>query len=77
MIDKIRCRDKELEAKLKRAKYYTKYFHGFRKVTHIICGSDKIFMPSIIQKYAVKWYYKYLLHPGMDCIEDTIIQQYY
>ena len=34
-------------------------------------------MPTILQKYAIKWYHKYLLHPGVDCTDDTIGKHYY
>ena len=34
----------------------------------------KILIPQKIQKYIVKWYHKYLLHPGLDRTEAMIIQ---
>ena len=64
-------------AKLKHAKYHSKMFCGGGISTQLICRSDKIVMPTIIQKYAVSWYHMYLLYPGMDCTEATIGQNWY
>ena len=36
-----------------------------------------IFIPSILQNYVLHWYYKYLLHPGMDITEAMIFQHLY
>ena len=34
-------------------------------------------MPTILQKFAVKWCHTYLLHPEIDGAEATISQQYF
>ena len=48
MVDKYQRTEKELLDQLKCANYRTKYFCGGGKFTHLICGSDKHFMPTII-----------------------------
>ena len=40
----------------------------------LIMHKDKIVVPQKIQKYVVKWYHMYLLHPGMDRAEAMITQ---
>ena len=38
---------------------------------------DKIVILSILQSYALHWYHTYILHPGMDRMEETIFQNIY
>ena len=38
---------------------------------------DKIVIPLKLQKYVVKWYHTYLLHPGLDKTEVIIYQHLY
>ena len=45
MIDKYQNKDKELVAKLKRAKYHTKSFWGW-KFTQLICRSEHFYVNS-------------------------------
>ena len=70
MIDRYQWRDKELAAKPKRTNYHTNYFCGGEIVTQLLCISDKMFMPTIIKKYALNWYHAYLLIMGMYITED-------
>ena len=45
-------------------------------ISLIMC-KDKIVIPSIIQKYILHWYHKYLLCPGMNRTEAMIRQNLY
>ena len=56
IVDKYQRKDKELVAKIKCESYYTKYFCVGGIITQLICRSDKIVMPTILQKYVVNWY---------------------
>ena len=77
IIDKYQFKYKGLVEKIKCAICHNKYLYWGGKVTHIICRSDIIFMPTIIQNYAVNWYHTYPLHPGMDSTKATMSQNYY
>ena len=61
-IDKYKRKVDDLVDKLKYANYYTKSFCGRVVFTQLIFQGNKIVMPEILQKYAVKWYHTYLLH---------------
>ena len=45
-------------------------------INHIMC-EDNIYIPLILQRYVLYWYYKYILHPGMDRTEAMICQHFY
>ena len=51
-------------------------FRGGHNTIHLITYNDKIVIPKKIQKYAVKWYHLYLLHPGL-CRTEAISHQYF
>ena len=63
--------------KLKCAEY-TKdcFFRGWSTID-LITYKDKIGLPQKLQKYLVKWYHTYLLHPVLDRTEAIIIQHLY
>ena len=50
---------------------------GSNKNINLITCEDKIGIPSIIQSYILYWCHTYLLHPGMDRMEATILQNVY
>ena len=58
------------------ANYHTKYLRGGGNIFMLICKSDKIFVPTILQKYVVNWYHKYLLHTDTEHTVDAISQHY-
>ena len=43
----------------------------------LIMCKDKIVITSILQSYVLHWDHTYILHPGMDRTEVTIIQHLY
>ena len=62
--------------KLKRANI--KYsFCGGRNIIELVTYNDKIVIPQKLQKYVLKWYHTYLLHPGLDRTEAMICQHFY
>ena len=76
-INKYQRKDKELVEKSKCANYHPKTFREGINIFLFIYKNDKIVVPTIFQRYAVNWYHTYLLHPGMNRTEATIIQHYY
>ena len=42
-----------------------------------IMYKDNIFILSILQICILHWYHKYIIHPGMDMIEEIIFQIFY
>ena len=76
-IEKYQRKYRKMIAKMKRAKYHTKYVCGGGKVTKLICKGNKIIMITILLKFVVRWYHAYLIHPVMYCNEATISQHYY
>ena len=73
-IDKYQRKGQVLVANLKHENYHIKSFCGVGIVTQLICRSDNIVSPKTLRNYVVNWYHIYLLHPGMDRTEATIIQ---
>ena len=63
--------------KIKCTKYKKGSFHGGRNTIELVTYEGKIAIPQKLQKYVVKWYHTYLLHPGMDRIEAIIHQNLY
>ena len=57
--------------------YKKGYFCGVRKTIKLVTYKDKIVIPQKLQKYVVKWYHTYLLHPGLDRMEAIILQNLY
>ena len=53
------------------------FYGGSNTDLKIITCDDKIVIMSKLQSYVVHWYYTYLLHPGMDITEGTILQNLY
>ena len=49
---------------------------GGNKQIHI-CKNDRIVVPTILKKYVVNWYHKYLLHMGEDFTGANISHNYY
>ena len=52
-------------------------FCGGRNAVELITYEGKIVIPQLLQKYVVKWYHTYLLHPGLDRTEAMICQYLY
>ena len=63
--------------KLHSAEYQMGYFRGGKNTIEFVTYKDKILIPQQLQKYVVKWYHKYLLHPGLDRTDEVIIYQLY
>ena len=58
--------------------YHKGYFNGFSNIDlNLIKCKGRIFITSKLQSYVLHWYHKYLLHPGMDRMEETIHQHLY
>ena len=53
------------------------YFCGGRNTINFVTFKDKIVIPQLIQKYVVKWYHMYLLHPGIYRKEAMICHHLY
>ena len=77
MINKYQRKYKELVGKLKHTRYHNNYFYVGVKVTHLICISYKIVVPTFLQNYVVYCYHEYLMYPVIDINEATIIQHYH
>ena len=66
LIDRYQREDPFLIEKLKCAEFTKDSFRGGRNTIDLITHKDKIVIPQKLQKYVVKWYHTYLLHPGLD-----------
>ena len=66
-----------LTGELKLAEYIKDYFRGGRIIIQLLTCEDKIVISYKLQKYVVKWYHTYLLHPVMDIMEEIICQHFY
>ena len=75
-INRYQRKDKYILEKFKFANYHTKYLFGGGNIFMLICKSDKIVVPTILQKYIVNWYHKYLLHTVKEHTETTISKHY-
>ena len=60
-----------MSEKLTCAEYQKGCFYWVRNTIELVTYKDKIFISQKLQKYAVKWYHTYLLHPGLDRMEVT------
>ena len=72
IIDQYQQEDPILRGKLKCTKYIKGSFHGGRITINLVTFNDNIFIPRIIQRYAVKWYHVYLLHLILYITESII-----
>ena len=63
--------------KLKCAKYKKSSFCGSRNTIELVTYNGKIVIPQKIQKYIVKYYHTYILHPGLDRMWAVIFQHLY
>ena len=77
LIHRYQREEPFLTEKLKCAEYSKGSFRGGRSNIYIISYKDKIVIPQKLQKYVVKWYHTYLLHPGLDKTEVMIFQHLY
>jgi hypothetical protein len=50
---------------MENTKYDLKDFHGGGKTTALICYTNKIVVPSHLQKAVINWYHTTLCHPGI------------
>ena len=66
-----------LTEKLKCAEFTKGYLSGGRNTIDLITYKYKRVIPQKLQKYVVKWYHTYLLHPGLDQTEAIILQHFY
>ena len=55
-----------LSEKRKYAEYSKGYFCRVQSTINLITYKYKIVIPQKLQKYVVKWYHMYLLHPVLD-----------
>ena len=51
--------------KLNSAEYIKGSYRGGRNNVKLVTFNDKIVISQLIQRYIVKWYHTYLLHPGL------------
>ena len=63
--------------KLNSAECIKGYFCGGRNTIKLITYKYKIVIPRKLQKYVVKWYHTYILHPVLDRTEAMIWQHLY
>ena len=66
IIDRYQREDPVLSEKLNSVEYQKGYFCGGRNTIKLVTCKNKIVIPQKLQKYVVKWYGTYLLHPGLD-----------
>ena len=69
--------DPFLTEKITCAEYSKGSFRGGQRIINLITYKYKIDIPQKLQKYIVKWYHTYILHPGLDKMDSMIIQQLY
>ena len=74
IIDRYQWEDPFLTEKLNWAKYKKGYFRRDRNTIELVAYKNKITISQKLQKDVVKWYHKYLLHPGLDRTEAMIFQ---
>ena len=66
LIDRYQWEDSFLTEKLKYATYQKGYFRGGRNTIELVTYKDKIVIPHKLQRYVVKLYHTYILHPGLE-----------
>ena len=59
---------------LKCAKYKKGSFCGDRNTIELVTYISKIEIPHKLQKYVLKWYHMYILHPGLYRTEAMVLQ---
>ena len=62
-IDQYQREEPVLLEKLNSAEYQKGSFRGGRNTIKLVTYKNKILIPQKLQKYVVKWYHTYLLHP--------------
>ena len=77
LIDRYKREYPFLTKILKCAEFTKSSFRGVRNTIDILTYKDKIVIPQKLQKYAVKRYHTYLIHPGLDQTEAMIFQHLY
>ena len=77
LIDRYHQEDPFLTEELKWAEFTKGYFRVGRSTIDLITYKYKRVIPQKLQKYVVKWYHTYLLHPGLDQTEAIILQHFY
>ena len=59
------------------AEYIKGSLYGCWNTINIVTFNDKIVIIQLLTSHPVKWYHKYLLHPGLDITEAIICQYLY
>ena len=77
IIDRYQREEPFLTEKRKCAKYKKGSFRGYRNTIELVTYEGKIVIPHKLQKYVMKWYHTYLLHPGLDKMEAVIHKHLY
>ena len=78
--DTEKCVDKLLGTD---KRYHLKNFHGAGHIglngtnIELLCYSDKIVVPKVLQPKILEWYHYLLVHPGRDRTFRTISQHFY
>ena len=63
--------------KINFAEYQKGSFRGGQNTIKLVTYKNKIVIPPKLQKGVVKWHRTYLLHPGLDLIDEIICQHLY
>ena len=58
--------DPIITGKLNSEEYKKGSFRGGQNTIKLVTCANKIVIPQLLQKYAVKLYHTYFLHPGLD-----------
>ena len=77
LIDRCQREDPFLTEKLKCKQFTRGSFRGGQNTIYLKTYKDKIVIRQKLQKYVVKWYHTYLLHPGLEQTEEMILQHLY
>ena len=77
LIDRYHREYPFLTEKLKCTEITKGSFRGGRYTIAFIRYKYKIVIPQKLQKYVVKWYHTYLIHPRLDKIKGLIRQRNY
>ena len=78
LIQKIQQEEPSITAKYKYGTYHKGYFCGGSNIDlNLITCKDNIVNTSKLQSYVLHWYHAYLLHPGIDIMEEIIHQYLY
>ena len=74
IIDRYHREYHFLTEKSKCETYKKGYFCGGRNTIKLVTYEGKIVISQKLQKYVLKWYHTYLLHPGPDRTDEMILQ---